>query len=429
MSKEKLARWVPLAGAILLFSSVIALAQQARPFSAVYQRPFSQQGYSPGFGAGTALPTLANSNLAPQDAELFVLVTAPVTADPILQMYSGNASAWRPFLFSTLATNAIDVANSVWFASSSIVAEGATADGFELTIGFPDPGVDITYNIQDKATAVTGYFLDTGSDPAVTVEVPDREFAPSVTGAPRAKAWFRTAPTYATGAPAANTGAVAACSTTGSPNWLYGPAVTGYGFELDMKGTQTACGPDYAAADGMGLHADATTNEGFELTQGIVDGSPGAFTVGTSPAFYMSVRFAIATVANTDICGGGFRQVEAYHDTDMTAYDTYFGVFVGDYADGGAGDFYVYEELAGASAAATDLAETDWTDNQVHTIEVRVSDAGVATAYIEGVLVADAGTAFTFADTDIIVPYFWCQADVTGADPNVDIVFWESGIQ
>jgi len=75
---------------------------------------------------------------------------------------------------STLTTNNIDAANSVWAVSNGIVLEGATADGFETTISpvdatadqtisIPDNGADsafmtsaLTTNAVDAANAVTG---------------------------------------------------------------------------------------------------------------------------------------------------------------------------------------------------------------------------------------------------------------------------------
>ncbi len=313
--------------------------------------------------------------------------------------------------------------------TGNLVFEGVTDDASQVTLSVVDPTVDATFRFLSKLTAATIDLLDAGLPPLVgpTVELPDREYSGSVNVAPRFKAWFRTAPVYTFGVPV-TAGDATACSTTGNPNFILGPAIIGYGFELDAKGTQTVCGNDYAAADGLGLHNDATTNEGWELTQGIVDGSPGAFTVGTSPAFYMSTRFAIATVANTDQCLAGFRVVEAYQDATLVTYTDYFAVGVGDLADAGAGDFQVFESLNGTSAE-TDIAESDWTDNQVHTVSVLVSAAGVATGYVEGTVITDSGVAMTFDDTDIVVPFFWCIGDVTGADVDVDIVFWEVGLQ
>lgn len=47
--------------------------------------------------------------------------------------------------FSTLATNSLTAANSIWFESSAIAAEGATADGNESRLTFPDVTGDVNY--------------------------------------------------------------------------------------------------------------------------------------------------------------------------------------------------------------------------------------------------------------------------------------------
>ena len=197
---------------------------------------------------------------------------------------------------------------------------------------------------------------------------------------------------------------------------------------MDIKGTSTECGPSYVAADGMGLHNDDADAEGWELTQGIVDGSPGAFTVGTSPAFYAAARFAVGDTSDTDQCLFGFRKVEAYQDATLKTYTDYFAVGIGDIANGGDGDWQVFESLNDTSAE-TDIAETDMTDNQVHTVEVRVSATGVATGFIEGTVITDSGVAMTFDDTEIVVPFFWCLASTGAGDVDVDLVFWETGLQ
>jgi hypothetical protein len=171
----------------------------------------------------------------------------------------------------------------------------------------------------------------------------------------------------------------------------------------------------------MGLHADDADNEGMELTQGTVDGSPGAFTIGTSPAFYAAARFAIGDITDADEVAFGFRVAQAYDDSSFENYTDFYVINVDN------GDFYSETSLNTTTDVDADIAEVDWTDNQVHTIEIRVSATGVATAYIEGALEADAVT-FTFDDGDVVVPFLFMLSDAAG-DPDVDVVFWESGVQ
>lgn len=421
--REKLTRFVLLAAVGVLAFTMVGLAQQRRPFTGIAQRALGDNSLgndnlSTGLGFGSELPTLANSNLAPKDGELFGKITRPPSAENYLGFYAENSTAWRGLVMSTIRNNRPGVATAVWLASSSIIAEGATGDAFESTITFPDPGVDLTYRVNAQTPANTARILDTGNAPVHTVELPDREYAPARTTYPRVKTWFRTFPTYSTGAVAS--GIVSACSTTGGPNYLYGPAIVGYGYETDAKG-DTSCTITWAAADGLGITTDGADNEGWELTQGIVDGAPGAFTIGTSPAFYAAVRFAIATVANADMIAFGFRKVEGYAALDFETYTDFYVINVDN------GDFYKESSLNTTTDVDQDLAQANWTDNQVHTVEVRVSATGVATAYIQGTLESETA-AFMFDDGDVVVPFFFIQTDAAGA-PDVDLVFWESGIQ
>ncbi len=393
---------------------------------AVQSRVLGTYGAPLFVGRGTATPTVANSGSPPMEGELFVVTGDSI--EPELLLYSVNTGAFTSVVTSVLLANLAGDANSIQFASNQINFEGATADAFEGILTWDDLDVDVSYFLSQKPVADSVVLLDTGADPAHSVELPDKEFAPAITTPGRDKVWFRTAPTYSTSGPAANTGAVAACSTTGSPNWLYGPAITGFGFEMDIKGTATECGPDYVAADGMGLHNDDADAEGWELTQGITDGAPGAFTVGTSPAFYAATRFAVGDTSDTDQCLFGFRKVEAYQDATLKTYTDYFAVGIGDIANGGDGDWQVFESLNDTSAE-TDIAETDMTDNQVHSVEVRVSATGVATGFIEGTVITDSGVAMTFDDTEIVVPFFWCLASTGAGDVDVDVIYWESGVQ
>lgn len=77
---------------------------------------------------------------------------------------------------STLATNNLDAANSVWATSNGIIAEGATADAFETTLTFADPTADQTVTVPATAGAagtvrLTGatVVITAGTTPTLTV--------------------------------------------------------------------------------------------------------------------------------------------------------------------------------------------------------------------------------------------------------------------
>lgn len=68
------------------------------------------------------------------------------------------------------ANGAVDAAHAVWMTQSAIVAEGATANGFEGTISFPDVTADRTWTLPDSSGTVqlvggstASHFTDTST--------------------------------------------------------------------------------------------------------------------------------------------------------------------------------------------------------------------------------------------------------------------------
>lgn len=86
-------------------------------------------------------------------ADAFEITVSPVdpTADATWSI--PNFAVAAAFLGSTLTTNNIDAANSIWGVSNGIVLEGATADAFETTISPVDPTADQTISIPNNAAA------------------------------------------------------------------------------------------------------------------------------------------------------------------------------------------------------------------------------------------------------------------------------------
>jgi hypothetical protein len=76
---------------------------------------------------------------------------ADPTADYTLTVPALPAAAG--VLVTSLTTNAVDVANSVTGTSNGFIAEGATADGNETTVAFADPAADFTLTIPASAAA------------------------------------------------------------------------------------------------------------------------------------------------------------------------------------------------------------------------------------------------------------------------------------
>ena len=211
-----------------------------------------------------------------------------------------------------------------------------------------------------------------------------------------------------------STGAAAA-GATGDENYLsYGPNV----FLYHMMGTQTIIIP-YVTADGLNISLDQTENDGAEFTNGIaLAAAKRVITVGTDPAVFFRVKFSIANVSGTDDCAVGWRKSEAFQANiddygDMAALNVISGNITMETIAGGAG------------TTSTDTTD-DWDDGETHTLEVRVTQAGVVTYLIDGASPTVAA-AFSFTAADVIVPFFYflhASAPVAGA---ITLMEWEWG--
>lgn len=168
-------------------------------------------------------------------------------------------------------------------------------------------------------------------------------------------------------------------------------------FELVYLGAgQTLLAPTISAA-GLNVSLDAADNDGIELTLGTTARSKAAFTVGTDPAFYAKMKFTIADVSDTDDCLFGFRKAEAY----QAAVDNYDEMAALNVISGA---INIETILNNGATTTTDTTDT-WADTEQHTLEVYVSGAGVVTYKIDGAP-PTVTAAFTFADGEVVVPFF-----------------------
>jgi hypothetical protein len=173
-------------------------------------------------------------------------------------------------------------------------------------------------------------------------------------------------------------------------------------------GTQTIILPVPVVGGGWDIEGDQTEDEGYEFNWGgLVAGGKCVFKVGTSAAFFARLKFNIADVSFAKEFAFGFRTVEAF----QAAIDNYNNMAVINCL---AGDFKI-ETIDDNNATTT----TDTTDNASdatdHTIEVRVSAAGVVTYLIDGVAPTTTA-AFTIDDGDNVCPFlFYLQGATTFA--------------
>ena len=94
-------------------------------------------------------------------------------------------------MYSSLATNGTDVANSIWGVSNGLFFEGATADAHEIRLTPADATADVIYLFPDAAA---GSYAVVGS--TLATNAPD--IANSVTGASNGLVWEGTADAFET---------------------------------------------------------------------------------------------------------------------------------------------------------------------------------------------------------------------------------------
>lgn len=108
----------------------------------------------------TNAPDVANSVYGTSNALTFEGATADAyetsvtVVDPTADRTVTLPDATGTVMLSTLATNAPDAANSVTGASNGLVFEGATANAYETTLTVVDPTADRTITLPDRSGTV-----------------------------------------------------------------------------------------------------------------------------------------------------------------------------------------------------------------------------------------------------------------------------------
>ena len=196
------------------------------------------------------------------------------------------------------------------------------------------------------------------------------------------------------------------------------PAGSGsiYGLQLaaSYNGTQAIDGPSVAST-GMNYEGDSADDEGFQFAMSY-PGSKGiegvdSFTVGTT-GFYAKLRFSIQDVSITDDCAFGFRLKS---QASNAALDNYTDVACLNVITDGS--IYVESILNNASTVTTDTTD-GWGDGESHTLEVRISKAGVASYRLDGRAVTTSPTAdVTFDTGDVFTPFmFFLHSSAAACD-------------
>ena len=187
-------------------------------------------------------------------------------------------------------------------------------------------------------------------------------------------------------------------------------------------GTMGEDGPTIAAT-GMNYTGGDTDNEGYQWVMSYpgTKGTEGfdSFTVGSS-AFYGKLKWSLEDVSIVDYNWFGFRLKSQASVAEPRANAT-------DYAVIGNNNGNIIAETALNDTTTTPIDTTDdWGDGETHTMEVRVSVAGVATFKIDGADPTVNTQTVTFDSGDVLTPWFVVLKD-NGATCNTILQELEVG--
>lgn len=206
-------------------------------------------------------------------------------------------------------------------------------------------------------------------------------------------------------------GAGACTGTQDDVNLLYTGKNT---FEYAIIGTQTVVAP-VIGTGGLDFKLDdgAAGSDGAEVTLGITDQSPAAFTVGTDACF-VRLKFSIVDQSGMAEFRVGFRKAQAYTHV-LNTYTDFATIGFARTNASTTTDIKTVTDLNDAGETTTDTTN-DYTENTTVTLEVLVTAGGAVTYKIDGVapLVT---VPFTFDNGDVIVPFifFIDHTDTPGA--------------
>ncbi len=175
----------------------------------------------------------------------------------------------------------------------------------------------------------------------------------------------------------------------------------------------------YQSADGLELRTIGVA-DAVELTMGNTARSRGAFTVGTSDAFFFETTFKIDTIANVTEIFCGFRKAEAYQ-VDPDSYAAVAGFHIGATDDG---RISITTSIT-STETVTDTTLTDWVDGGSHTLRVDVSKSGACTFSFDGAA-PTVTKVFSLTAAEVVIPFLHLNAET--ADPGLSISSWRVGI-
>jgi len=198
----------------------------------------------------------------------------------------------------------------------------------------------------------------------------------------------------------------AAAGTTGAINLIHTPFGT---YEYHVLGAgQTIIVPVFDRANGLGLDfgQDQTVSEGHQLSfsPNIVTAGAGrgkhSYTIGTDKAFFARVKVRFSVIAGPAPWVFGFFRNQAYQTT-LAGYTDQASIGVGTVTPA---VIEIGMRVNNVLAFPATLAGvSNIVANVARTFEIRVSQQGVVTFLVDGVILPRSGT-FAFDSGDVVMP-------------------------
>lgn len=186
--------------------------------------------------------------------------------------------------------------------------------------------------------------------------------------------------------------------------------IDGVPWEYFVIGTQTITVPSFStgASPGLDISHDKTNTDGVIYTPFTNSkASRLAFTIGTDPAFYVSLKLSCGDLTGANPLCVGFHGGAAATNPLQVHTATF-----ADYTDkacigftGGTADIQTITCLNNAVGDTTTDTTLNGADNTDVTLTVKVSAAGAVTYEVDGAAATSA--AFTFDSGDIVVPFIY----------------------
>jgi len=373
---------------------------------------------------------LVNGEEAAPDAVRILSAAGGLDTDVALQLSlvsSQAAAADSIRIFASAADGGIDIdcgsggmtldSTGILEINSSggVIGIGNDAVAQNINIGTGAAARTVTVG---NTTTTSGLVLQAGTGD-ITMTGTVKEINAELINVSGDSITFEMSPSTCT---AANTGG-AATGGTGDVNIL--SFQQGFMMEQFVIGAGQTIIKPVMDANGLLISGDLIATEGYEYNLGAARvNSRCAFTIGTSPAFFLEAELFVADMSGGNPYVIGFRRSEANNGT-FANYTDYAAIGLNSVTS--ATEVTILTELNAGGQTATNTTDLWGGDASAQTVRVLVSAAGVVTFEVGGAP-ATVAPSYTFDNGDVVCPFIHLVHGAV-APGAVNAVSWRCGFQ